>query len=97
MYLGCIVEEAESGELFRNPLHPYTRSLIAAVPRMERRKQVEAAMLRGEIPNPGDPISGCPFASRCPQAEPFCRAEAPPLIEAAPGHRVSCHKNLRVF
>jgi oligopeptide/dipeptide ABC transporter ATP-binding protein len=91
MYLGCIVEEAEAGELFRSPLHPYTRSLIAAVPRMERREQAETAMLRGEIPNPGDPIHGCPFASRCPQVESLCRAEVPPLIETAPGRRVSCH------
>jgi oligopeptide/dipeptide ABC transporter ATP-binding protein len=95
MYLGRNVEEAEAGELFRSPLHPYTRSLIAAVPRMERREQAETAMLRGEIPNPADPISGCPFASRCPQAEPLCRVEAPSLVEAAPGRRVSCHKCLR--
>jgi oligopeptide/dipeptide ABC transporter ATP-binding protein len=91
MYLGRIVEEAEAGELFRNPLHPYTRSMIAAVPRMERRERADTTMLRGEIPNPADPISGCPFASRCHQAEPLCRAEAPSLVEAAPGRRVSCH------
>jgi oligopeptide/dipeptide ABC transporter ATP-binding protein len=100
MYLGRIVEEAEAGELFRSPLHPYTRSLIAAVPRMERRERAETALLKGEIPNPGDPIGGCPFASRCPQASDprhiaLCRAEAPSPVEAAPGHWVSCHRYLR--
>jgi oligopeptide/dipeptide ABC transporter ATP-binding protein len=90
MYLGRIVEQADAAELFRRALHPYTRSLIAAVPRMERRERTETAILKGETPNPADPITGCPFASRCPEAEPRCRSEAPQLVEAAPGHWVSC-------
>jgi oligopeptide/dipeptide ABC transporter ATP-binding protein len=92
MYLGRIVEEANAEELFRCPLHPYTRSLIAAVPRMERREQAETAILKGETPNPAESLSGCPFAPRCPEAEPFCHAEAPQLVEATKGHWASCHK-----
>jgi oligopeptide/dipeptide ABC transporter ATP-binding protein len=91
MYLGRIVEQAEAAELFRHALHPYTRSLIAAVPRMERRERAETAILRGETPNPAELITGCPFASRCPEAENLCRSEAPTLVEAAAGHWVSCH------
>jgi oligopeptide/dipeptide ABC transporter ATP-binding protein len=97
MYLGRIVEEADAAELFRDALHPYTRSLIAAAPRMERRGQAEAAILKGETPNPAEPIRGCAFAPRCPDASDprfaaLCRAEAPSLVEAAPGRRVSCHR-----
>jgi oligopeptide/dipeptide ABC transporter ATP-binding protein len=97
MYLGRIVEEGEAKDLFRDALHPYTRSLIAAVPRMERREPSEATMLKGETPNPAEPLRGCAFASRCPDASDprrsaLCRAEAPRLLEAAPGRRVSCHK-----
>jgi oligopeptide/dipeptide ABC transporter ATP-binding protein len=68
MYLGRIVEQADAAELFRDALHPYTRSLIAAVPRMRRRAQASTAILKGETPNPADPITGCAFASRCPEA-----------------------------
>jgi oligopeptide/dipeptide ABC transporter ATP-binding protein len=97
MYLGRIVEQANAEELFRDALHPYTRSLIAAVPRMERREPSETAILKGEAPGPGEPIRGCAFAPRCPEASDprsaaLCRGEAPPLVEAAPGHWVSCHK-----
>ena len=98
MYLGRIVEEADAAELFRDALHPYTRSLIAAVPRMERRESSDAGILKGETPSPADAITGCPFASRCPDASDprfadLCRAEAPQLVEVAPGRRVSCHKH----
>jgi oligopeptide/dipeptide ABC transporter ATP-binding protein len=97
MYLGRIVEQADTAELFRNALHPYTRSLIAAVPRIERRERAETAILKGETPSPVEPIAGCPFASRCPEAldtgsAASCRAEAPPLVETTAGHWVSCHK-----
>ncbi|MDR1248356.1 MAG: ABC transporter ATP-binding protein [Treponema sp.] len=91
MYLGRIVEQADAGKLFRRALHPYTRSLIAAVPRMERREQAETRIPKGETPNPANPITGCPFASRCPDAETVCSAEAPQLVEAEAEHWVSCH------
>jgi oligopeptide/dipeptide ABC transporter ATP-binding protein len=94
MYLGRIVELASAEELFRHTLHPYTRSLIAAVPRMEARPPSETAMLKGETPSPSDPAAahaGCAFASRCPEAEAHCRLEAPTLRDAGAGHLVSCH------
>jgi oligopeptide/dipeptide ABC transporter ATP-binding protein len=91
MYLGRIVEQADATELFREALHPYTRSLIAAVPRMRRRERAGTAILKGETPSPADPLAGCAFASRCPQAQPRCIAEEPRLVEASPGRWVSCH------
>jgi oligopeptide/dipeptide ABC transporter ATP-binding protein len=92
MYLGRIVEQASTEELFSHTLHPYTRSLIAAVPRMERRRETPTAILKGEIPNPSAVISGCPFAPRCPEAEGRCHAEEPILREVSPEHWVSCHR-----
>jgi oligopeptide/dipeptide ABC transporter ATP-binding protein len=92
MYLGRIVELAATGELFGNTLHPYTKSLIAAVPRLEGRAD-SRSVVRGETPNPTDKIDGCPFAPRCPAAQrPRCFFEAPVLRETAPGHQVSCHQ-----
>ncbi|GHV74556.1 peptide ABC transporter ATP-binding protein [Spirochaetia bacterium] len=92
MYLGQILELASAEELFRRKLHPYTRSLVAAVPRIEGSPGTEAAALKGETPNPAAPISGCVFASRCPEAEERCRIEAPSLQEAGSQHLVSCHR-----
>jgi oligopeptide/dipeptide ABC transporter ATP-binding protein len=92
MYLGRIVEQADAAELFRNALHPYTRSLIAAAPRMERRERPATAILKGETTNPAEPLTGCPFASRCPETSTNCRAEAPQLVEVSAGRWVSCHK-----
>jgi oligopeptide/dipeptide ABC transporter ATP-binding protein len=90
MYLGHIVETAPAEELFKNTLHPYTRSLIAAAPRLEGRDANHPA-LKGEAPDPSLAIEGCPFAPRCPNAEARCSREAPPEKEAAPGHIASCH------
>jgi oligopeptide/dipeptide ABC transporter ATP-binding protein len=97
MYLGQIVELAPAEELFRRTLHPYTKSLIAAVPRMEGRREVDRVVLKGETPNPADPISGCAFASRCPEALERCRVEEPCLREVGDRtigsrHWVSCHR-----
>ncbi|GHU60529.1 peptide ABC transporter ATP-binding protein [Spirochaetia bacterium] len=101
MYLGQIVELAPTEELFRRKLHPYTQSLIAAVPRMDARRsgpqETETVILKGETPNPAAPISGCAFASRCPEASDprfaeQCRIEEPPLREAGEGHWVRCHR-----
>jgi oligopeptide/dipeptide ABC transporter ATP-binding protein len=103
MYLGRIVESAPSAELFGRTLHPYTRSLIAAVPRLEG-GGTERPLLKGETPNSSVNIEGsfktagypgttsCPFAPRCPEAVDRCRAEAPAIREPAPGHLVSCHQ-----
>jgi oligopeptide/dipeptide ABC transporter ATP-binding protein len=91
MYLGQVVEMAPAGELFGNTLHPYTRSLIAAVPRLDAAESRERITLKGETPSPAAEIRGCPFAPRCPSAMPRCQTEAPPVKEAAEGHIVRCH------
>jgi oligopeptide/dipeptide ABC transporter ATP-binding protein len=92
MYLGQVVEMAAVRELFGNTLHPYTKSLIAAVPRPGGASGPRV-VLKGETPNPADTISGCPFAPRCPAAQrPRCFVEAPVIREAVPEHFVSCHQ-----
>ncbi len=92
MYLGRIVEEATAEEIFSHPNHPYTRALLAEVPRIDARKHRFTA-LTGEIPSPLHPPSGCHFHPRCPHAMPRCSIEAPVAREVAPGHRAACHLN----
>jgi oligopeptide transport system ATP-binding protein len=92
MYLGRIVEMAESDELFDNPMHPYTQALLSAVPvpdpRVEAGRQFRPA--RGEIPSPINPPSGCVFHPRCPMAVENCKKARPTLREMRPGHWVAC-------
>jgi peptide/nickel transport system ATP-binding protein len=90
MYLGRVVESGPADALFRKPGHPYTQALLAEVPRLERRKRAYEP-IRGEIPSPIAPPSGCHFHPRCPHATARCKAEAPALREIAPGHRSACH------
>jgi oligopeptide/dipeptide ABC transporter ATP-binding protein len=92
MYMGKIVESASAAEIFANTLHPYTRSLIAAVPRLDGGDRDRAIPARGEPPNPAEKITGCPFALRCPEAAERCRKEAPEIREPQSGHIVSCHQ-----
>jgi peptide/nickel transport system ATP-binding protein len=92
MYLGRVVESAPADELFAQPNHPYTQALLAEVPRLERRKRAYEP-IRGEIPSPIAPPSGCHFHPRCPHAMPRCKAEAPPLREIAPKRLSACHLN----
>ena len=92
MYLGRIVEQAASEEIFARPNHPYTQALLAEVPRIEVRKK-QFAGVKGEIPSPLDPPSGCHFHPRCPFVMPRCISEVPALREIAPGHRSACHLN----
>ncbi|UPY37616.1 oligopeptide/dipeptide ABC transporter ATP-binding protein [Sediminicoccus sp. KRV36] len=92
MYLGRVVEQAPSEEVFARANHPYTASLLSAVPRIEARKRV-FAVVQGEIPSPLNPPSGCHFHPRCPHAMPRCGAEVPKLREIAPGHFSACHLN----
>lgn len=93
MYLGRIMEQASYDELFRNPMHPYTQSLMSAVPIPE--PDVEKArsriLLEGEVPSPARPPAGCVFSSRCPFATARCTEETPEPRELLPGHTVACH------
>ena len=92
MYLGRVVEIAPTEALFRAPNHPYTQALLANVPRLEARKQ-RFTPVKGEIPSPFDPPSGCHFHPRCPFAMARCRDERPALAEIAPGRWSACHLN----
>jgi peptide/nickel transport system ATP-binding protein len=92
MYLGRVVEEAPTDSIFRHANHPYTRSLLDSVPRIENRKRA-FAVVKGEIPSPLNPPPGCHFHPRCPLAFDRCRTEVPKLREIAPGHRSACHLN----
>jgi peptide/nickel transport system ATP-binding protein len=92
MYLGRIVESAPSDEVFARPNHPYTRALLAEIPRLEATKRTYIP-IKGEIPSPLDPPRGCHFHPRCPHSTPRCQAEAPSLREIAPGHASACHLN----
>jgi oligopeptide transport system ATP-binding protein len=90
MYLGCVVEEGPSAELFRSPAHPYTRALIAATPSIHAQKRARKAFLAGELPSPTAPPSGCVFRTRCPHALPICAETVPELREVTLGRRVAC-------
>ncbi len=91
MYLGAIVEAAPAGEIYSTPKHPYTQGLLeASLPPDPRNPNLEGR-IRGDLPNPMNPPSGCRFRTRCPAATDRCAAEAPALREIATGHRVACH------
>jgi len=92
MYLGRIVEEGPAEDIFAAPNHPYTQSLLAGVPRLDRRKR-SFEPVKGEIPSPLDPPKGCHFHPRCPHAMARCRSEPPALKATAPGRRSACHLN----
>lgn len=93
MYLGCLVELAESYELNRHPLHPYTKTLLSAVPvpDPEVSRSRQRIVLEGDIPSPMNPPTGCRFHTRCPYATDKCRQAVPAFKEHAPGHWAACH------
>ena len=91
MYVGKIVEMAETEELFHNPKHPYTEALLSAVPTTDPERKMDRIILPGEVANPADPPSGCYFHPRCPYAKEICSQEAPAWEEITPGHYAACH------
>ncbi len=92
MYVGKIVELASTEELYRRPKHPYTAALMAAVPVADPRIKTGNVELKGEVPSPAKPPSGCYFHPRCEFAIDVCRSQAPEFREVLPGHFVSCHR-----
>jgi peptide/nickel transport system ATP-binding protein len=91
LYLGRIVELGDTASLFRWPLHPYTVSLLSAVPVADPADRSERILLPGEPPSPLAPPPGCPFHPRCPIARDRCAKEEPPLAAVADGRQVACH------
>jgi oligopeptide transport system ATP-binding protein len=91
MYLGRIAELADSAELYRNPRHPYTVSLLSAIPVPDPDRKRRRIVLKGDVPSPARPPSGCRFHPRCFLAEDICSHEEPVLRELAPGHWSACH------
>lgn len=93
MYLGKLVEIAESNELYKNPLHPYTKALLSAIPipDPDAAAKNKRIMLQGEIPSPIDPPPGCRFKDRCSYAKPICKELEPELKDQGNGHCVACH------
>jgi oligopeptide/dipeptide ABC transporter ATP-binding protein len=91
MYLGRLVEKAPSESLFANPMHPYTKALLSAIPVPRITNRRERIMLQGEITSPINPKPVCRFANRCIYAKDICNREEPPLVEMKPSHFVACH------
>lgn len=91
MYVGKLVEVADTRSVFLNPRHPYTEALMSAVPRPDPRVRSQRIVLEGDVPDPAHPPSGCHFHPRCRYAEERCRTEEPPLRELGQGHQVACH------
>lgn len=91
MYLGRLVELADRDELFQGPLHPYTKALLSAVPIPDPTLKRERILLKGDIPSPANPPSGCTFHTRCPFAQSLCKEQVPEFKELRDGHFVACH------
>lgn len=91
MYLGKIVEIADKKSIFENPQHPYTQALLSAIPVPNSAKERERILLKGDVPSPIDPPSGCRFHTRCPYAIDLCRKESPELKRSKKNHQVACH------
>lgn len=91
MYLGRIVEQADTEALYANPMHPYTQALFSAIPMPDPDKPLSHQVLTGSVPSPSNPPKGCPFHPRCPHAMELCTHTVPPLTERSPGHLCACH------
>ncbi|MBR3552883.1 MAG: ABC transporter ATP-binding protein [Clostridia bacterium] len=91
MYLGSLVEYGETGDIFRNPLHPYTKALFSAIPIPDPTVKMNRIVLEGSIPSPANPPTGCKFHTRCKYCTERCKTEVPQQREVEPGHYVVCH------
>ncbi|GGD79428.1 ABC transporter ATP-binding protein [Paenibacillus nasutitermitis] len=91
MYLGSLVETADKDTLYERPLHPYTKALLSSVPVPDPSLKKERIILKGDIPSPVDPPSGCRFHTRCPSCMEICKQHVPVFQEVEPGHEVACH------
>ncbi len=95
MYLGKLVELSETDNIFKSPAHPYTAALLSTVPEADPRLKKERIVLKGEVPSPANPPSGCRFRTRCPLATERCKNELPQLVEVRSSHYVACHYPLK--
>jgi oligopeptide/dipeptide ABC transporter ATP-binding protein len=91
MYLGKLVELADADDLYENPKHPYTKALLSAIPIPDPTVRRERIVLKGDLPSPANPPSGCRFHTRCPMAQEICKVEEPPLRDIGGGHMSACH------
>ncbi|MBV7331057.1 ATP-binding cassette domain-containing protein [Chloroflexi bacterium TSY] len=91
MYVGKVVEQAETEELFLHPRHPYTEALLSAIPKPDPDQPMDEITLEGEVPSPANPPSGCTFHPRCKYVQQICREETPDLTEITPDHYAACH------
>jgi len=91
MYLGRIAESGESQEIYKNPLHPYTRSLMSAIPVPDPHRTIKRQIIIGDVPSPINPPSGCTFHPRCPEMLDECEYKVPSLETITEGHSASCH------
>ncbi|MDE6586396.1 MAG: ATP-binding cassette domain-containing protein [Clostridia bacterium] len=91
MYLGSMVEYGKTRDIFKNPMHPYTRALFSAVPVPDPNVKMNRIILKGDIPSPANPPSGCKFHTRCENCMEICKTEAPEFKEYEPGHFAACH------
>lgn len=90
MYLGRVVEQGSCEAVFKNPLHPYTKALLASIPRIDSERGVPEAVLAGDVPSPANPPSGCLFHTRCPYSQSRCETESP-LLRGTRDHQCACH------
>jgi oligopeptide/dipeptide ABC transporter ATP-binding protein len=91
MYLGKVVELATTDEIFRHPLHPDTQALLSAIPEPDPTLKRQRVILKGDVPSPINPPSGCRFHTRCPIAMSICSQKEPEFRDAGAGHMVACH------